>query len=199
MTSFGNQKSRKKEEASSHQSKNSPQVSKTKRSPVSTSQWFRDVVVPEFLDRTGVVQKKHRMASTTTSSGLQLDPLRPLDDFILNSARFQLPNFADFEKWGNRVVKNLLYYQTNYFLVIGVWLVLTFVYQPKVAIYSTTIIVGSLFAARYCIQTYGRVSGGPRENAKYLLGTLLPGLALMYFMDLIVFVLFVVLVPFCSE
>lgn len=49
--------------------------------------------------------------------GLELAPVRSLDDFLLGSARFQLPNYKDLEKWGNRVVNNLLYYQTNYFLM----------------------------------------------------------------------------------
>lgn len=47
----------------------------------------------------------------------QIAPLRSLSDFILESARFQIPNVKDFEKWGNRVTNNLLYYQTNYFLM----------------------------------------------------------------------------------
>lgn len=57
---------------------------------------------------------------------LEFPRLRTLDDFLLESARFQIPNFKDFEKWGNRVVNNLLYYQTNYlflaaivFLIVG--------------------------------------------------------------------------------
>jgi len=60
------------------------------------------------------------------SNDLELPPLRSLDDFLLESARFQLPNLKDLEKWGNRVVNNLLYYQTNYlftsiviFLIVG--------------------------------------------------------------------------------
>ena len=48
---------------------------------------------------------------------MEVSPLRSLDDFLLESARFQIPNFKDFEKWGNRVINNLLYYQTNYFLL----------------------------------------------------------------------------------
>ncbi|KAH8321872.1 hypothetical protein KR067_007109 [Drosophila pandora] len=51
------------------------------------------------------------------SVNLQLSLLRTLDDFILGSARFQLPNLKDFDKWSNRVVQNWLYYQTNYFLL----------------------------------------------------------------------------------
>ncbi len=44
---------------------------------------------------------------------LELPPLRSLNDFILDSARFQIPNLKDLDKWGNRVVNNMLYYQTN--------------------------------------------------------------------------------------
>lgn len=47
---------------------------------------------------------------------IEVAPLRSLDDFFLESARFQIPTFGDLEKWNNRVVQNLLYYQTNYFL-----------------------------------------------------------------------------------
>lgn len=47
-----------------------------------------------------------------------LPPLRSLDDFVLGSARFQMPNIQDLDKWGNRVTKNFLYYQTNYFVMV---------------------------------------------------------------------------------
>ena len=49
--------------------------------------------------------------------GVQFEKLRSLDDFLLGSARFQLPNFADLDRWGKRVKENLIYYQTNYFLM----------------------------------------------------------------------------------
>ncbi|XP_069693015.1 PRA1 family protein 3 isoform X1 [Periplaneta americana] len=61
---------------------------------------------------------------------VEISPLRSLDDFILESARFQIPNFKDFEKWGNRVVNNLLYYQTNYFLLSLVIFILVGVIHP---------------------------------------------------------------------
>lgn len=48
----------------------------------------------------------------------ELPPLRSLDDFLLGSARFQMPNLQDLDKWGNRVTKNFLYYQTNYFVMV---------------------------------------------------------------------------------
>ena len=48
---------------------------------------------------------------------MEIAPLRSLDDFILSKARFQLPNLNDSNKWPNRVINNLMYYQTNYFLL----------------------------------------------------------------------------------
>lgn len=203
MTSFGSGSTKgEQQKAQSRNSKSAKEdASSENRSKVSKttekSSVCSKVVLPHLLHRTRVLQSKHRM-TTSSNEGLQLAPLRTLDDFIMGSARFQLPNFSDFEKWGNRVVKNLCYYQTNYLIVLGAWLVLTLIYQPKVAVYSTAIIAGSLLAARYCIQTYGNASGG-RENLKYLLCTAGPALLLMYFMELILFVLFVILVPFCSE
>ncbi|XP_011498605.1 PREDICTED: PRA1 family protein 3 isoform X2 [Ceratosolen solmsi marchali] len=53
-------------------------------------------------------------------SGLELPPLRSINDFILDSARFQIPSFNDFDKWGNRVFNNLLYYQTNYYFTAAI-------------------------------------------------------------------------------
>lgn len=57
---------------------------------------------------------------------VELTPLRPWDDFFPGSERFAKPDFKDLAKWNNRVISNLLYYQTNYlvlavvvFLIVG--------------------------------------------------------------------------------
>lgn len=51
------------------------------------------------------------------SPEFELAPLRSLDDFIWDSAKFQLPNIKHAGKWAYRVLNNLLYYQTNYFML----------------------------------------------------------------------------------
>lgn len=48
---------------------------------------------------------------------MELAPLRPWDDFYPGTDRFAKPDFGDLTKWNNRVISNLLYYQTNYFAV----------------------------------------------------------------------------------
>ncbi|XP_078001113.1 PRA1 family protein 3-like [Glandiceps talaboti] len=47
---------------------------------------------------------------------VKVPDLRPFKDFLGESARFQAPAFNDPLRWNNRVVNNLIYYQTNYFL-----------------------------------------------------------------------------------
>ncbi|KAM3871939.1 PRA1 family protein 3-like [Diretmus argenteus] len=49
---------------------------------------------------------------------MELAPLRPWDDFCPGADRFAKPDFADLTKWNNRVISNLMYYQTNYFAVV---------------------------------------------------------------------------------
>uniref|UniRef100_A0A669B8C3 PRA1 family protein n=1 Tax=Oreochromis niloticus TaxID=8128 RepID=A0A669B8C3_ORENI len=76
---------------------------------------------------------------------IEVAPLRPWTDFFPGSDRFAKPDTKDFTKWNNRVVSNLLYYQTNYlalvtfvFLLVGgqLWFcsyaVLTFVFVVSV-------------------------------------------------------------------
>ncbi|CAB1329835.1 unnamed protein product [Coregonus sp. 'balchen'] len=58
---------------------------------------------------------------------MELAPLRPWDDFFPGADRFAKPDFGDLAKWNNRVISNLLYYQTNYFAVaIVVFLIVGF-------------------------------------------------------------------------
>ncbi|KAK2897371.1 PRA1 family protein 3-like [Channa argus] len=51
---------------------------------------------------------------------MELEPFRPLEDFFPGLDRFAKPDFGDGKKWNNRVISNLLYYQTNYFALVVV-------------------------------------------------------------------------------
>ncbi|XP_062049308.1 PRA1 family protein 3-like [Lepus europaeus] len=51
---------------------------------------------------------------------VNIAPFRAWDDFFLGSDRFARPDFRDISKWNNRVVSNLLYYQTNYLVMAAV-------------------------------------------------------------------------------
>lgn len=51
-------------------------------------------------------------------AGVQPPPLRSLDDFLLCAVRFATPDVRNLDRWNNRIINNLLYYQSNYFLCV---------------------------------------------------------------------------------
>ncbi|KAG8188382.1 hypothetical protein JTE90_019286 [Oedothorax gibbosus] len=66
------------------------------------------------------------------SNEVEIAKMRSLSDFLLESARFQVPNFKDLDKWANRVCNNLLYYQTNYFFMsVVVFLIVGLMHPAK--------------------------------------------------------------------
>lgn len=55
---------------------------------------------------------------------VELPPFRSISDFVLDKARFELPPYNDLPRWNNRIISNLLYYQTNYFTFFAILFVL---------------------------------------------------------------------------
>uniref|UniRef100_A0A8C2JX13 PRA1 family protein n=2 Tax=Cyprinus carpio TaxID=7962 RepID=A0A8C2JX13_CYPCA len=53
--------------------------------------------------------------SQNMMAGMELAPFRPWGDFFPGFDRFSRPEVSDLSRWNNRVISNLLYYQTNYF------------------------------------------------------------------------------------
>ncbi|KAF1758668.1 hypothetical protein GCK72_015127 [Caenorhabditis remanei] len=51
-------------------------------------------------------------------NGVELPPFRNFHEFLLETNRYERPPFNDFQKWNNRIISNLLYFQTNYFVTI---------------------------------------------------------------------------------
>lgn len=137
------------------------------------------------------------------ASNLQLAPLRSLNDFVLDSARFQLPNFGDFEKWGKRVVNNLLYYQTNYFLLGAVLFTLVGLLHPGKIGLGVCLIGGALFGLYQvygpCKKTYTaqQIAG---TNKYAVIGLVLSiGYIALYLFDAVLIVAFAVLLPITSK
>ncbi|EJW81484.1 PRA1 family protein [Wuchereria bancrofti] len=48
-------------------------------------------------------------------NAVQVPPLRNFREFFGDRSKFEIPPFCDLAKWNNRMLSNLLYYQTNYF------------------------------------------------------------------------------------
>lgn len=135
-------------------------------------------------------------------NNFQFAPLRSLDDFALESARFQLPNFGDFEKWGNRVVKNVLYYQTNYFILSAIELIIIGFIQPQKIILGFAAIAAVFYAI---LMIYGPNKSPSTQQLqqvnKYAVLGLLFGIVyiFLYMFDAVLLVAFAVLLPISSK
>ncbi|KFD58933.1 hypothetical protein M514_00096 [Trichuris suis] len=84
---------------------------------------------------------------------LQLSPLRSLDDFLLGTARLELPPFNDFQRLSNRILNNLLYYQTNYFVLCFIFFLLVGLNRPNEILLGTTVLLLTLGCIAYTTST----------------------------------------------
>lgn len=71
----------------------------------------------------------------------QPPPLRTLDDFLLSSARFSLPDVRNLDRWNNRIINNLLYYQSNYFATASAFLVIVGYFQTLKLILGAAVVI----------------------------------------------------------
>nr|ACO15763.1 PRA1 family protein 3 [Caligus clemensi] len=68
-----------------------------------------------------------------------LSPLRTFEDFT-SSNRFKTPDWNNNERLANRVLSNLIYYQTNYFLLMALIFGSFFLSNPRAILGSVTLI-----------------------------------------------------------
>ncbi|XP_061840884.1 PRA1 family protein 3-like [Nerophis lumbriciformis] len=84
------------------------------------------------------------------AANMELAPLRPWGDFFPGMERFAKPEFGDVSKWNNRIISNLMYYQTNYFAVaLVVFLIVGFLNPFGLFLGGTVVILvfmGSVWA-----------------------------------------------------
>lgn len=132
----------------------------------------------------------------------ELPPLRSLDDFLLGSARFQMPNVQDLDKWGNRVTKNFLYYQTNYFVMAIILSSLFILYNPVQTISGICAVI--IIIAAFVIINPNQIQGQPQHEKcpgstgwLYVGGIIAAITFFLYLFQSIMYVTLVVLMPFC--
>uniref|UniRef100_A0A3Q4AQM1 PRA1 family protein n=1 Tax=Mola mola TaxID=94237 RepID=A0A3Q4AQM1_MOLML len=73
-------------------------------------------------------------------AGVRPPPLRSLDDFLLSSARFAVPDMRNLDRWNNRIINNLLYYQSNYFVCALVLLFMVGYFKPLQLFVGATVV-----------------------------------------------------------
>ncbi|XP_053499456.1 ADP-ribosylation factor-like 6 interacting protein 5b [Ictalurus furcatus] len=84
------------------------------------------------------------------ATGMELAPFRQWGDFFPGADRFAKPDIKDLTKWNNRVISNLLYFQTNYFAVVIVVFLLVGFMNPLGMILGSVVVslvfMGSVWA-----------------------------------------------------
>lgn len=151
----------------------------------------------------GHILKASKSKYTIEIMGIEctLPPLRTLDDFALSSARFEMPNIQDLDKWGNRVAKNLLYYQTNYF-ALGAVLIALFAFsnpsQTLLGVIAFAMIIGAfVYINPSGVQGQPQREGFAGSTGWLYIGGLFAGFYLvLYLFSAIAYVGLIFLLPF---
>ncbi|XP_044741016.1 PRA1 family protein 3 [Chrysoperla carnea] len=131
------------------------------------------------------------------SGDFEIAPLRGLDDFILGSARFQIPDMKNLDKWGNRVVNNLLYYQTNYILLAVAIFTLVGLLHPGKMICGL-LAMGVIFGLFYYLTQENQNAFKRRHPILGLALMLLGGYFVLYVLDSFLVFLLGILLPFAA-
>ncbi|CAF0779547.1 unnamed protein product [Adineta steineri] len=105
----------------------------------------------------------------STSQDLRFAPFRSMNDFILD-ATWNVPNFSDFQKLNNRLVSNLIYYQTNYF-VFGIALFLLVGINYPVDFIFGLVVVAALLMSFVYISTSARVGHNALASVQHFVRT----------------------------
>lgn len=117
-----------------------------------------------------------------------------MDDFLLSNARFQIPQIDDLEKWGNRVVKNLLYYQTNYFVMAAAVFAIIGLFHPGKICVGIALAFGSVYGfSKFFCDT---APGSTRPNIYVVCGGIAAiSYLILYILDALLIVAFAILLP----
>ncbi|XP_067137801.1 PRA1 family protein 3 isoform X2 [Centruroides vittatus] len=127
---------------------------------------------------------------------VEIAPMRSLDDFILESARFQIPNFKDLEKWSNRVLNNLLYYQTNYFLTAMVVFLIVGLIHPVKMLCGMLAILATFGLFYYITNSKRTATRFKRDHPLISVGIIFTGgYFIVYMLGSVVVFLFGILLP----
>jgi len=80
--------------------------------------------------------------------GIEMAPFRSIDEFLTSESKFEMPELNNPEKMSSKIVSNLLYYQTNYFISFLTIFLLVFFFVPWKMLYII-ILLALVFGAQH--------------------------------------------------
>ncbi|CAJ0580045.1 unnamed protein product, partial [Mesorhabditis spiculigera] len=143
---------------------------------------------------TGSVQDEE--ATMKLFNGAEVPPFRGLDDFLLESARYERPPLNDLTRWNNRIIANLLYYQTNYFSMSLLMIALfSFAYGKDfvLGLFAICLVVAAIF---FSLSPHPRIHELRKEHPLVTLGGIVASAYLFItFLPSVVVIVFSTLAP----
>ncbi|XP_061583893.1 ADP-ribosylation factor-like 6 interacting protein 5a [Cololabis saira] len=126
---------------------------------------------------------------------VELSPLRSWDDFLPGWERFGRPDTRDLTRWSNRVVSNLLYYQTNYLALAGAAFLTAGLVNPVEMFTALVVVSGVSLASLWAGQNRTAISTWQRQNpAAFVIAAVVAVYTLIFVLgSLLVFMLAVTL------
>ncbi|XP_012729761.2 PRA1 family protein 3 [Fundulus heteroclitus] len=111
---------------------------------------------------------------------VELAPFRSWDDFFPGSERFSRPDFSDLTRWNNRVVSNLLYYQTNYLLfAVAVFLLVGFL-NPLGMLTGMVVVSAVILGLLWAGESRAAIKNFKRQNpTAFVIAVIAAGYMLM--------------------
>lgn len=104
---------------------------------------------------------------------VELAPLRAWEDFYPGSERFSKPDFKDVSKWNNRVVSNLLYYQTNYLLLAASLFLIVGFLNPLGMFTAMAVVSGVFVGSVWAGDNRAAISNFKRQNPTAFVGAVM--------------------------
>ena len=107
-----------------------------------------------------------------------------------------MPNIKDLEKWGYRVYNNLIYYQSNYFLMaLALFILIGFIHPLKMALGLIALGIGCVLFSLAC-SAGPQVSQFKKDHPLVSVAALLSGVYfIVYLLNSIMVFLFGILLP----
>ncbi|KAE9556582.1 hypothetical protein FO519_000276 [Halicephalobus sp. NKZ332] len=135
-------------------------------------------------------------ANYVWNKDIQFAPIRSMSEFLTDTTRYEMPSFSDLPKLNNRIVCNLMHFQSNYFIFFFLTWLLLAAFQAKAFAIGTIIILLMITLAMILMSKDPNVTNFRSEHPYALLSVILviSYIGITYF-SLVTVAVFTILVP----
>uniref|UniRef100_A0A1A8L0T5 PRA1 family protein n=1 Tax=Nothobranchius pienaari TaxID=704102 RepID=A0A1A8L0T5_9TELE len=127
---------------------------------------------------------------------VELTPLRTWDDFFPGSDRFAKPDVRDLARWNNRIISNLLYYQTNYLLLAVVVFLLVGFLNPLGMITALAVVSGVFMGSVWVGENRAVINNFKRQNPTiFVIAVMVASYTLLSMLGSVMIFMYAIILP----